>query len=108
MTVKLRYKEPDENVSKLIEVAVVDSGATFEASSDDFAFAAAVASFGMLLRQSSYAKIHGSTPADAIDLFDYDFVREVAGNSRGTDFYGYRAEFLQLVEKAQALSKLSP
>ncbi len=108
MTVKLRYKEPDEDVSKLIEVPVVDSGAAFEASSDDFAFAASVASFGMLLRQSSYSKIHGSTPADAIDLFDYDFVREVAANSRGADPFGYRAEFLQLVEKAQALSRQSP
>jgi Ca-activated chloride channel homolog len=108
MTVKLRYKEPDEDVSKLIGVPVIDSGATFEASSDDFAFAASVASFGMLLRQSVHSKTTGSTPSDAIDLFDYDFVREVAANSRGADPFGYRAEFLQLVEKAQALSSQSP
>lgn len=108
MTVKLRYKEPDEDVSKLIEVPVIDSRATFNSSSDDFAFAAGVASFGMLLRQSVHAKTTGSTPADAIDLFDYEFVREVAVNSRGADPFGYRAEFLQLVEKAQALSSQSP
>ncbi len=105
MTVKLRYKKPDEDVSKLIEVPVVDAGAAFDASSDDFAFAAAVASFGMLLRQSSYAKIHGATPADAIDLFNYDFVRDVAANSRGQDAFGYRAEFLDLVDKAKSLSQ---
>jgi Ca-activated chloride channel family protein len=108
MTVKLRYKEPDEDVSKLIEVPVMDAGATFAESSDDFAFAASVASFGMLLRQSFYTKATGSTPADAIDLFDYDFVHEVATEARGADPYGYRAEFLQLVEKAKSQASAQP
>jgi len=97
MTVKLRYKEPDGDVSKLIEMPVVDTGATFADSSDDFAFAAAVASFGMLLRGSPHS-----------EDFNYDFVCELARASIGEDPFGYRAELVDLVNRAIALQTTHP
>ncbi|RZM18763.1 MAG: DUF3520 domain-containing protein, partial [Pedobacter sp.] len=54
MTVKLRYKQPDGNVSKLIEQAVIDTAVPFGNTSENFRFSAAVAEFGMLLRQSAF------------------------------------------------------
>jgi len=92
MTVKLRYKLPDGDTSTLIEVPVVDGGATFADSSDDFAFALSVASFGMLLRGSPHSA-----------NFNYAFVRELADAARGDDAFGYRAEFIDLVDRAAAL-----
>ncbi len=93
LTVKLRYKEPDGDVSKLIERVVVDSGASFDETSRDFRFAAAVASFGMMLRSSP-----------TIEGWTFDAVLELAAEAVGEDENGYRAEFLGLVEKAKALS----
>ena len=52
MTVKLRYKKPDGDKSELIERALVDNGAKFANASTDLKFAAAVAEFGMMLRDS--------------------------------------------------------
>jgi Ca-activated chloride channel family protein len=92
MTVKLRYKEPDEDASKLIEMPVIDAGATFAESSDDFAFAAAVASFGMLLRGSEHAA-----------ELDYSTTAEMARGALGADPFGYRAEFVGLVQAAAEL-----
>ncbi|TDI45507.1 MAG: DUF3520 domain-containing protein, partial [Acidobacteria bacterium] len=55
LTVKIRWKDPDGTRSRLQELAVVDSGRRLSAASDDFRFAAAVAAFGMLLRDSEFA-----------------------------------------------------
>ena len=52
--VKLRYKAPDGDTSRLIERGVVDDGTPFSPASDDFKFAGAVAGFGMLLRDSPH------------------------------------------------------
>ncbi|HMB04679.1 MAG TPA: von Willebrand factor type A domain-containing protein [Isosphaeraceae bacterium] len=92
LTVKLRYKEPDGDTSKLIERGVVDAGLDLSRASTDFKFAAAVAGFGMLLRDS---------PAKGTITFDG--VLELAGSSLGHDASGYLREFLELVRKAQAL-----
>ena len=94
MTVKLRYKEPDGDTSSLIEMAVVDDGLTINEASDDFAFAAAVASFGMLLRGSE----HSGTAT-------YDAVLEIATAAAGPDLHGYRAEFLDMVRRAKTLGE---
>lgn len=95
LTVKLRYKAPDGDASKLIEVPL---GAPeipgFDQASSDFQFAAAVAAFGMKLRGS---------PA-AGDLGWNDIQKIVRGHL-GEDPGSYRAEFLTLIEKA---SKLKP
>ena len=94
MTVKLRYKEPDSDLSKLIEVPTKDPGKTLTASSDEFKFSAAVAGFGLLLRDSSYK---GS--------LSWETVRRLALDGKGTDKLGYRGEFLQLIDKARGLKE---
>jgi Ca-activated chloride channel family protein len=94
MTVKLRYKRPDDDKSELVERAVTDSDAGFAKASPDFKFAAAVAEFGMLLRDSEH-KGNGSLGA----------VLEWAEEGKGADPNGYRAGFIELVRKAQTLRK---
>ncbi len=94
LTVKLRHKQPDGEKSELTERAVVDGGAGFEKASPDFKFAAAVAEFGMLLRDSEH-KGNGTLGA----------VLEWAQEGKGADASGYRAGFIELVRKAQKLSK---
>ena len=93
LTLKLRYKEPDGDSSKSQETAVADSGVSYAHASEDFRFAAAVAGFGLLLRDSQH-KGDLTLPA----------VVELAEASRGADENGYRAEFVELVKKATALS----
>ena len=94
LTVKLRYKKPDGDKSELIERPVTDSNAAFAAASPDFKFAAAVAEFGMILRDSEH-KGNGTFGA----------VLEWAQEGKGSDTNGYRAGFIELVRKAQALKK---
>ncbi|HUT92183.1 MAG TPA: VWA domain-containing protein [Thermoguttaceae bacterium] len=93
LTLKLRYKAPDGDTSKLLEFPVVDSGGAFGKASPDFQFAAAVASFGMLLRGSEHQ-------GDAT----YDAVVEIATAAKGPDVHGYRAELLEMVRRAKALA----
>ncbi|MDH5719439.1 MAG: VWA domain-containing protein [Spirochaetia bacterium] len=93
LTVKIRYKEPKEEKSKLISYPVKDTNTLFENSSENLRFSAAVAGFGMLLRDSEYK---GSS--------SFDMVYETAKNALGKDKNGYRAEFLRLVRLSQDLS----
>lgn len=92
MLVKLRYKEPKGTVSKLIQQAVVDGGVKFENASNDFQFAAAIAQFGMILRESEYK-------GDA----SFNDVLNLAEKSKGVDLEGYRSEFIKMVEASQGL-----
>lgn len=94
LTLKLRYKAPDGDTSKLLEFPLTDTGATWEKSSGDFRFAAAVAGYGMLLRDSPYK---GSAT--------WDSARELAVEGKGDDANGYRAEFISLLEKAKSLRR---
>jgi Ca-activated chloride channel homolog len=94
MNIKLRYKQPDGDVSKLIQHPVMDSKLSINQASENLRFAAAVAEFGMLLRNSAY-KGEGS----------YQLVEQLASNATTNDAEGYRKEFLELVKKAQALIK---
>jgi Ca-activated chloride channel family protein len=94
LTVKLRYKQPDGDKSELIEKPVTDSNAAFASASPDFKFAAAVAEFGMILRDSEH-KGNGTFGA----------VLEWAQEGKGADANGYRAGFIELVKKAEALKK---
>jgi len=93
LTLKLRYKEPDGETSKLLEFPVGDDGFSLDDISADFRFAAAVASFGMILRDSQYK-------GDAT----LETVLNLAEKGKGDDRFGYREEFIQLVEKARTLS----
>lgn len=92
MTVKLRYKAPDSDLSKLIEVPVKDEGKTLTASSEEYKFSAAVAGFGLLLRDSAYR-----------GTLSWETVRRLALDGKGADKLGYRGEFLQLIDKARGL-----
>ena len=88
-TVKLRYKEPTADTSKLLTAALKHTQLRWRAASDDFQFAAAVATFGMVLRDSPHK-------ADA----NLDLALELAAAGRGRDVKGYRAEFIELVKRA--------
>ena len=92
LTLKLRYKEPDGVESRMIEFPLKERGGKFNAASKDLQFAAAVASFGMILRGSEH-KGSGSLVA----------ISEIAGGAIGDDPSGYRAEFVDLVRRTQAL-----
>ena len=92
LMLKLRYKLPDADESSLFEVPLRDSRRAFEEAAADFRFAAAVAAFGMTLRESPHR-------AD-VDLTN---VLEWARTGLGEDRGGIRAEFLQLVEMARRL-----
>ncbi len=94
--VKIRYKLPDEDVSKLIEtpVTAADEIASFSQAGADQRFSVAVAAFGQKLRDT-----------DQTAAFGYDRIMEIATAARGADPFGYRAEFLQLVRLASALDK---
>lgn len=93
LTLKLRYKLPDATKSTKLEFPITDKVASFADATDDFQFAAAVASFGMLLRHSQY---QGETSFDA--------VQEIAQASLGSDPHNYRSEFLELVRIAKELT----
>jgi Ca-activated chloride channel family protein len=94
MTVKFRYKAPDAEVSKLIEHPVLDKQIPVTKTSDNFRFAAAVAEFGMLLRNSEF-KLNAS----------FDNVLKMARRAKGSDEEGYRSEFVRLAENASSLAK---
>jgi Ca-activated chloride channel family protein len=93
LTLKLRYQPPAGGKSTLLTFPLKDSGQRFTAASPEFQFAAAVASFGMLLRDSKYK---GNAT--------YAAVLETATAAKGKDPHGLRQEFLRMVEAAQALS----
>lgn len=92
LMLKIRYKEPTGERSHKLEFPLVDHGGKFSAASADFKFAAAVASFGQILRESAYKG--SATLAD---------VRTWAEAGISDDPGGHRAEFVELVKQAEAL-----
>jgi Ca-activated chloride channel family protein len=111
LNVKLRYKSPNNSTydlhpvspaliddtgnndtSKLIQFPLINQPVAFAQTSTNFRFAAAVAEFGMLLRNSQY-KGNG----------DFKLAEDLAKNALGSDQDGYRKEFVQLVETASML-----
>lgn len=93
LTVKMRYKQPDENKSKELSVSLLDKGEKLNNTNADFMFVAAVAEFGLLIRDSEFKQ--NASYENAIIL---------AKKGKGIDDNGYRAEFVQLVENAKLLS----
>ncbi|GAG22544.1 unnamed protein product, partial [marine sediment metagenome] len=92
MTVKVRYKAPEGDVSTRFDVPVADEGGEFAQATDDFRWASAVAGFGMLLRNSQYS---GS--------LTFEQLLETANATAKPDPKGYRAEFVSLVVTAKSL-----
>jgi Ca-activated chloride channel family protein len=93
LTVKLRYKNPDENSSKKIEIPVMLNEFSWQTTAD-MKFALSVAMFGQLLRNSSYK---GNA--------DYDKVISLAREGLGENTNGYRHEFIRLAEMARQMAK---
>ncbi|MBN3890518.1 MAG: VWA domain-containing protein [Nostoc sp. JL31] len=93
MQVKLRYKLPQDSTSQLITQTIQDNDLRADQiPSTNLRFAAAVATFGMVLRDSEYK-------GDA----SYDLVMKLATQGKGEDQEGYRGEFIRLVEQSRGL-----
>ena len=97
LLVKLRYKEPEGDASRLIERPLADRGVPLAQTSADFRFAAAVAEWGMLLRDSRFK-----------ERASYGEVLALARGALGRDTGGHRAEFVRLVEASRRLASGEP
>ena len=93
LVLRLRYKLPDAAESTRMDVPLADRDVAFARADPDVRFAAAVAAFGMILKESRYK-------GDAT----LEWVLDTASGSAGRDRGGYRDEFVSLVRKAIALS----
>ncbi len=93
LTIKLRYKQPDSDKSSLVSYPLQGKAIAIEKASENLRFASAVASFGMMLRNSAFK---GNS--------SYVFLQSLAGKALGADREGYRKEFLELVDKAAGIS----
>jgi hypothetical protein len=94
LSAKLQLRTPGNNAVRFIECVVTDKGSAFAEAPQDLKFAAAVAEFGLILRDSEYK---GSGTLQQ--------VLEWAQEGKGADVNGCRADFMELVRKAQALIK---
>ncbi|MEZ0262010.1 MAG: von Willebrand factor type A domain-containing protein [Alphaproteobacteria bacterium] len=89
---KIRYKKPDGDTSKLMTRPITtEDEKSFDSLPDDLRFASSVAGFGQLLRNSKF-----------VGTLTYDKVIEMANNARGKDEFGYRTEFVNLVRLAKS------
>ena len=94
MTIKLRYKRPEDNTSMLLAQTVADNDTDLVNTSDNFRFSCAVAEFGMLLRSSAFKQ-----------EASYQQVAALAQSAIGKDENDYRKEFIKLVSAAHSLAK---
>ena len=94
MNLKLRYKQPTGSKSKLISTAIANGNRSIQAASDNLKFSAAVAMYGMVLRDSEYK-------GEAT----FNQVLDLAAQAKGKDPQGYRTAFMQLVERSQTLQQ---
>ena len=93
MNIKLRYKHPESEKSRKIVRAVKHHGLTLAKTSHNFRFSAAVAGFGMLLKNDP-----------SCGKMNYNTLLSLAQNARGIDKAGYRAEFIRILELAGTLN----
>ena len=93
LVLKMRYKEPEADISKYMDTVMTSANILAEMS-QNMGFASAVAEFGMLLRDSKFK-------ADS----SYDSVMTRAKANIGKDTFGFRGEFLEIVAKAKSLDK---
>lgn len=96
LTLKLRYKNPDGDRSKLINHVLKDKTIVLAKTSENFKFSAAVAEFGMLLRESKF-----------LGQSSFESILQLAQAGKGKDPFGYRAEFINLVEMCSLLETIS-
>ncbi len=96
LTIKVRYKQPDGNTSRLFEKPVRSNPVSADEVSVNLRFAAAVVEFGMILRESEYKG--NSTLESAVRL---------AQSAKGEDEDGYRSELVRLIETARSMRTIS-
>ncbi|MBN2704269.1 MAG: VWA domain-containing protein [Pontiellaceae bacterium] len=96
LTLKLRYKEPEGSVSKLISFPL-KAGTSDEAMDASFRWVTAVAAFGQYLRQS-----------ENLVRYSLEEIKEMAESAVGEDPYGYRREFIRLLDQAAQLEGCVP
>ena len=94
LNLKLRYKLPDGITSKKLSRVVRNTEVAFENTSNNYRFAAAVAGYGMLLRNSRFIG-HGN----------FNMIKKLAEGAVGKDPYGYRNEFIELVELTKQIKE---
>jgi Ca-activated chloride channel homolog len=94
LTVKLRYKQPKQEVSKLLSAPLNGPVKPFETASENTRFATAVAEWGLLMRKSEFK-----------DKASFDQVLDIARTAKGEDKEGYRSEFIRLVETSKQMVK---
>lgn len=97
LTLKLRYKEPEGETSRLLSFPLSKDAMQRGAGDQSFRWAAAVAAFGQILRGSPY-----------VGSYSINDVRVLAGDAKGDDPNGYRSEFINLLERAERLKGSSP
>jgi Ca-activated chloride channel family protein len=89
MTVKLRYKEPDGETSIPLDQQVLNRPVRLRETSERYRFSAAVVGYGLMLQNSRFkGNLH------------WEMVKELAANSMSSDPHGYKAEFMELIQKA--------
>jgi len=93
-TIRFRYKKPDGNKSTELIKTIPAASINIAKTSENIRFAAAVAEWGMILRNSEHK-----------GKASYSQVMELAQNARGDDDHGYRAEFIELVKTSKSLKK---
>ena len=94
MTVKVRYKAPDGKTSKLLSRAVANATTELAQTSEDFRWAAAIAGFGMMLRESPH---RGNLTWKQVEV--------MAHGAIGKDTEGYRTEALKLIGMASTATR---
>ncbi|MDA3926025.1 MAG: von Willebrand factor type A domain-containing protein [Kiritimatiellae bacterium] len=97
LTLKLRYKAPDADVSKLLTFPLTTENDQKGSGDNSFRWAAAVAAFGQMMRDSQYT-----------GEFSVNNVRELALEAKGEDSSGYRAELINLIDKAARIKADQP
>ena len=92
--VKIRYKQPSGDTSTMIAHEVEKSSITpFEKASQGFKFATSVVGFAQTLRHTKFS-----------EGLSFQWIVDMANENKGSDPFGYRSEFVQLVRMASTLS----
>ncbi len=92
LTVKLRYKQPKGETSKLIQKILNNNGQSYNNASDNLRYACGVATFAMLLRDSKFK-------GDAT----YTLAKQLLQSTQLNVENGYRAELIELITKTEKL-----
>jgi Ca-activated chloride channel homolog len=96
LTIKVRYKQPDGNTSKLLEKPVRSNPVSIEEVTDNLKFAAAVVEFGMILRESEFK---GTSTLES--------AAKLAKSAKGEDEDGYRSEMIRLISTVKDMRGLA-